>query len=317
MKKKKRIVFVGCVKEGRECLEEILNQDGVVVAIITFTDKIAQKTAGAVSFQHISDRYGIPLYKVRSTNTPEATALVKKINPNLIFVIGWTRLVSPEIISIPEYGCFGMHASILPKYRGRAPVNWAIINNEKETGNSLILLNEGVDTGKVVLQKKFPITLADTCETVYEKVSHSGRTMIREVWPMLGHSLQVRAQDENDATVMPKRAPEDGIIDWNMPALGLFNWVRALTHPYPGAFTYFGNKKLFVWEARIVHNYQHERNAESKNPGTVISTVDGIIVATGDKEMLSLHSLSLEDGDEMKWSDFVISNSLSKGMRLG
>lgn len=320
-RQKMRIVFIGCVKEGKECLKEILARKGNVVAIFTFTDELAGSTSGAVSFQDISEKHNIPLYKVKSTNTLEPVVLIKKLNPDVIFVIGWTRLVCSEILAIPKYGCFGMHASLLPKYRGRAPVNWAIINNESETGNSMILLDEGVDTGKVILQKRFSITISDTCQTLYEKVAQAGRAMIRQVLPMLGNSpLPTITQNESEATVMSKRTPEDGIIDWNKSALELFNWVRALTHPYPGAFIYFQNRKLFIWEARIAHYYQGKLNGnlkEKKNPGTVISTTDGIIVTTGEDELLALHRLNFENETEVNWSEFVALENLSIGVRFG
>ena len=321
MNKKCRIVFVGCVKEGKECLREILEADGHVVAIFTFTDELAQKTSGAVSFDDISKNFDIPLYKVKSTNTPESIKHLKEINPDVIFVIGWTRLVSPEVLAIPKYGCIGMHASLLPKYRGRAPVNWAIINNEKLTGNTMLLLDEGVDTGDILAQRSIQITLSDSCQTVYDKVAQAGRAMIREIIPALKKGTFPRVpQNEKKATVMPKRTPEDGLIDWNKTALELFNWVRALTHPYPGAFTYFRNKKLFVWETRIAHYPAMKSNGEQWEkaaPGTVLSISDGIVVSTDGNELLTIHRLNYEGEDEGRWQDFLSANKLRVGDIFG
>ncbi|TDI76008.1 MAG: methionyl-tRNA formyltransferase [Bacteroidetes bacterium] len=314
-----RIAFVGCVKEGKECLQEILDAGGEVVAIFTFTDEIAAKTSGAVSFVDISKKYNTPLYKIKNTNTPETAQLIKEINPDVIFVIGWTRLVNAEILAIPKYGCIGMHASLLPKYRGRAPVNWALINNEKITGNTMILLDDGVDTGDILLQRSISITLADTCGTLYDKVAKAGREMIREIIPHLQKGdLPRKHQNHDEATVMPKRTPEDGLIDWNKSALEIFNWIRALTHPYPGAFTYYQNKKLFIWDAQIAHFPAQECNGELlKNavpgPGTVISMSDGIAVSTGGNEILSLRYLNFEDSDKVIWKDFLSANELTVG----
>lgn len=312
-----RIAFVGCVKEGKECLQEIIAAGGDVVAIFTFTDEIAAKTSGAVSFEDISEQHEIPLYKIKNTNTPETAQLIKEINPDVIFVIGWTRLVCAEILAIPKYGCIGMHASLLPKYRGRAPVNWALINNEKLTGNTMILLDDGVDTGDILLQRSISITLADTCGTLYDKVADAGREMIRESIPHLQKGeLSRTPQNHDQATVMPKRTPEDGLIDWTKPALELFNWVRALTHPYPGAFTYYQSKKLFIWDAQIAHFSLQECNSEwLKNtvPGMVISTADGITVSTGEGEILSLRALNFEDSDKVTWKEFLSENELRVG----
>ncbi|MCH7678427.1 methionyl-tRNA formyltransferase [candidate division KSB1 bacterium] len=298
-------------------MQEIIAAGGDVVAIFTFTDEIAAKTSGAVSFEDISEQHEIPLYKIKNTNTPETAQLIKEINPDVIFVIGWTRLVSAEILAIPKYGCIGMHASLLPKYRGRAPVNWALINNEKLTGNTMILLDDGVDTGDILLQRSISITLADTCGTLYDKVADAGREMIRESIPHLQKGeLSRTPQNHDQATVMPKRTPEDGVIDWTKPALELFNWVRALTHPYPGAFTYYQSKKLFIWDAQIAHFSLQECNSELlKNtvPGMVISTADGITVSTGEGEILSLRALNFEDSDKVTWKEFLAENELRVG----
>jgi len=311
-----RIAFVGSHQEGKECLQEILDAGGNVVAIFTFTDEVAQKTSGAVSFADIAGRYDIPLFKVKNTNTHEAIALFRQINPDAIFVIGWTRLVCKEVLEIPRYGCIGMHASLLPKFRGRAPVNWELIYNQTEGGNTTMLLDEGVDTGKIIAQKGFPITLSDTCETVYHKVARAGRLMLREIVPMLGRNgkLPYTIQKHEEASVMPKRCPEDGIVDWNKTALDLFNWVRALTHPYPGAFTYYQGIKLFIWEARIAHfpvlSSSEYGQINKKEPGTIVLLSDGIGVLTGKKELLTLHRLNFENEPEMGWQDFLIVNPL-------
>ncbi len=316
-KKQLRIAFVGCVEEGRECLQEILDSGGNVVAVFTFTDEIAQKTSGAVSFEAISNEHGVPLHKVKSTNTPEAIKLFRDINPDVIFVIGWTRLICKEVLEIPRLGCIGMHASLLPKYRGRAPVNWALINGEKETGNSVMLLNEGVDTGKIVAQKAIKITLADTCQTLYHKVAAAGRAMLREILPQLEKGcLPQIEQNEGEATEMPKRRPQDGIIDWQKNAMQLFNWVRALTHPYPGAFTFLRGQKLYIWEARIAHYPQMDKHIDKWQhlaPGTVMSINDGVAVLTGQNELLTLHRLQYEGGLEWDWHTFVNQEKLLVG----
>lgn len=319
MKSNCKIAFVGCVEEGRECLREIIAAGGDVVAILTFTDELAGKTSGAVSFEEISQRHEIPLYKVKNTNTPESVKLLREINPDVMFVIGWTRLVSAEVLAIPKLGCIGMHASLLPTYRGRAPVNWAIINNEKITGNTMILLDDGVDTGDILLQRSISITLADTCKTVYDKVAAAGRDMIREIIPHLEKKeLPRKTQDHAQATVMPKRTPDDGIIDWQKSSLDLFNWVRALTHPYPGAFTYLNGKKLFIWETQIAHfPTDAGENFYAAAPGTVVAISDGILVSTGQNELLRLHRLSFEGEEDVLWKDFLSSDEVKIGYTLG
>lgn len=311
---------MGCVQEGKECLQEILEAGGQVVGILTFTDDIFEKTSGAVRFDEVAEAHEIPLYKVRTTNSPEAVALIKEISPDAIFVIGWTRLISAEVLKIPKYGCFGMHASLLPRLRGRAPVNWALIKNEKVTGNTMMVLDEGIDTGDIVAQKKLEIRLSDTCHTLYQKVGQAGREMLREFIPKLQEGVFSRTvQADKEAPTMPKRTPEDGLIDWNKPSLELFNWIRALTHPYPGAFTYWRNKRLFIWDARIMH---HPSNGSeygkwlNAGAGQIVSVADGVVVSVGDSELLSIHQMNFAEEPELSWQRFVETYGLQPGERF-
>lgn len=316
-----RIVFVGCVAEGRECLQEILQAGGNVVAVVTFTDELARKTSGAVSFESTATEHGIPLYKVRSTNTPESIALLKELTPDVIFVVGWTRLVSAEALRTPSLGCIGMHASLLPKYRGRAPVNWAIINDEKETGNTMLLLDDGVDTGDILLQKRIRISFSDTCETLYAKVARAGREMIREIMPFIASGRLPRKPQQHElATVMPARKPEDGLIDWRKSSRELYNWVRALTHPYPGAFTLHNERQLLIWQAHPSHFPEGGSGSAAFRqcqPGEVISVSDGITVATGSDDLLTVRRLSYANEPEMLWQGFIEQSSINLGDILG
>ncbi len=315
-----KTVFIGAVEEGRECLEELIVLDIQVVAIFTFTDEMVHKTSGAVSFDEIAKTNDIPIYKVKSTNTDEVVYKIREFNPDVIFVIGWTRLVSSEILSIPPLGCIGMHASLLPRYRGRAPVNWVLINGEKETGNTAMLLSAGVDTGKIIAQRKIRISLADTCQSLYQKVADSGRDMLREiVQKLVAGQVVALEQDEADAFEMPKRTPKDGVIDWAKNASELYNWIRALTHPYPGAFTHLRNKQLYIWEARIAHYPYLDfrlKNWQELTPGSIIYIDDGIGIFTSDQAILTLHKLNFHDEEEMNWRNFVNKHHIDIGEKL-
>jgi methionyl-tRNA formyltransferase len=213
-------------------------------------------------------------------NALESVAWIRNLAPDLLLVIGWTQLIKSELLSVPRITCLGFHASLLPKYRGRAPVNWAILNGEMETGNTLMVLTPGADEGDIVCQKRIPIGEQDDCKTIYEKVSLTECEMLDEVLPLIRHGqMPRRKQDSSQATVMPKRRPEDGLIDWNWPAARIYNWVRALTHPYPGAFTYVDSRKITIWKSRF--------EAESENMGAPIGSAhidtDGYpAVVTGD-----------------------------------
>jgi methionyl-tRNA formyltransferase len=272
-----RILFVGTVLEGRRCLEALIEAGERPVAIVTLDAALAPLTSGWVPFDDIAASLGVPLLAVRDLNTEENVELVTALRPDLILVIGWTRLLGQAVLRLPPLGAVGFHASLLPKYRGRAPINWAIINGERETGNTMFFLEEGVDRGDIIDQHRIPIEDDDDCATLYEKVAVAAIEMLLAHLPALKAGRAPRSpQDELTATVMPRRRPEDGRIEWGRDARSLFNWVRALTHPYPGAFTHYDGRRLFIWRA------MEGNPSTDAPPGRLVEGADGSMhVATG------------------------------------
>ena len=172
--------------------------------------------------------------------------------PDLILALGWYYNVPKRARDFGPLGCLGIHASLLPKYRGGAPIPWAIINGEKETGVTLFHLVDDIDAGDIVAQGRFPIEEHDTCATVYEKAEMASVRILRECLPKIaaGRAQRIR-QDHRQATVFPQRKPEDGLIDWSLTEKRIRDFIRAQTHPYPGAFFYAGDKKIVVWDADV------------------------------------------------------------------
>jgi methionyl-tRNA formyltransferase len=295
-----RIAFIGCVAEGRRSLETLLAMGEKVVGIFTLTPERAAKTSGAVRWDDLADEHGIPLHLVRNINDEEAVEALRELRPDLIFCVGWTQLLRKPILDLPRLGCIGFHASLLPRYRGRAPVNWAIINGETETGNTMMLLDDGVDTGDILAQRRFPIEPDDTCATVYEKVSRSEEEMIREVMPLVHQGrMPRRPQDHSRATVMPKRRPRDGVIDWNRSTRELHDWVRALTHPYPGAFTYLDGTRVRVWKASPYRPGPGGAAAAAPRPGwwRLEGEPPRLLAGTADGDLL-LESVQRDEDEE-------------------
>jgi methionyl-tRNA formyltransferase len=177
------------------------------------------------------------------------------MEPDVIIVCGWQQLVGEEILRIPSGGTIGFHSSLLPRYRGRAPVNWALIRGEKKTGVTMFYCDAEADAGDIIAQRSFPILMNDTCGTVYRKAARAVRRLIHEYGPRIVDETAPRIpNDSRNHRCWPERRPEDGRIDWNRGALGTHNWIRALTHPYPGAFTYCRGRKYFVWGSKYVRN---------------------------------------------------------------
>jgi methionyl-tRNA formyltransferase len=193
-------------------------------------------------------------------------------------VTGWTRLLSAELLGVPSRGVIGFHASLLPRYRGRAPVNWAILRGETVTGNTMMYLDAGTDTGDIIDQQTVPITADDTCATVYARVGEAGADMLRRHLPaLLDGTAPRRPQGPGDGPPLPKRTPEMGITDWNRPARAVHDWIRALTRPYPGAFTFIAGRKLMLWASAV------DGSCAGRTAGEVLGyDKDGVRVAASD-----------------------------------
>ena len=296
-----RIAFVGCVEEGRRSLETLLGMGEEVSAIFTLRPELAAKVSGAVPWEGVAARSGVPLHYVRNMNDPEAVEILRGIAPDLLFCVGWTQLLRKPVLEIPRLGCLGFHASLLPSYRGRAPVNWAIINGERQTGNTLMFLDEGVDTGDILAQRAFPIEDDDTCATIYDRVALSEDEMIREVMPLIHEGrMPRRPQDHAVATVMPRRKPEDGIVDWKRTTRQLHDWVRALTHPYPGAFTTLASRRVSIWKASPWRPGPGGFAVDRPRPGVwrLDGTPPRLLAGTGDGE-LSLERVQFDGEEEL------------------
>lgn len=267
--------------ESRAPLAYLIEQRYNLSGLVTLDSDSLQKMAGGVELSSTAELARIPVLRVKNINEAHSNSWIQEEAPDLLLVVGWTQLLKPELLGLPKVACLGFHASLLPKYRGRAPVNWAIINGEAVTGNTMIVLEPNADTGDIVAQRTIPITNEDTCRTVYDKVGQTEVEMLQEVLPLIQQGiLPRRKQDDRQATVMPKRRPEDGRIDWGRSTSDIYNWIRALTDPYPGAFSVLGGKQLWIWSARVGGEIMKR---DGFVPGDVARDPEGFpLIATGD-----------------------------------
>lgn len=282
--------------EAQAPFRHLIERGDNILGFVTLDPDGLQKMAGGIDLTELAQSSGIPVLHVHNVNEPAAVAWIRQKSPDLLLVVGWTQLVKPELLRVPKFACLGFHASLLPKSRGRAPVNWAIINGETETGNTMIVLEPEADSGDIVAQRRIPITDEDDCCTIYQKVGETEADMLDEVLPLIQRGiLPRRKQDESQATVMPKRRPEDGIVDWNRPTRAIYNWVRALTHPYPGAFTFLNGEKVWIWAARIDGN---PIGHASSSPGEVVLDSQGWPWVSTADGWIRLVSVQREGGPE-------------------
>jgi methionyl-tRNA formyltransferase len=292
-----RIVFVGAHMESYAPFERLIERGDNVVGLVTLNAESMQKMSGAIDLTKLAAKAGIPQLRITNVNRPEAVAWIQSLEPDLLLVVGWTQLLKPDLLRVPKLACLGFHASLLPKYRGRAPVNWAIINGEKITGNSMITLEPEADTGDIVAQRTIPITDEDDCNTIYQKVGQTEVEMLDEVLPLIQRGILPRTnQDDSLATVMPKRRPEDGLIDWNRSSREIYNWVRALTEPYPGAFSFANGERVWIWKAQIEMSARVDRT--SQVGGVVLDAEGWPLVSTADG-WIRLLSVQREEGPKV------------------
>ncbi len=243
------IVFIGGRAHGFQLLDRMLAGGERIVRVfglqedghepIRFDARIAARCSDA----------GVRHSVVRRLSKADAAELLE-LKPDLIVVMGWRTILPPEVVNAPRLGCVGVHDSLLPRYRGFAPTNWSIINGETQTGITLWYLNEEVDAGDVIAQQVIPIGRSDTAADVYAKVADASITLMLEHLPAL-KAGRVRSEPQDDAlaTFACARTPDDGLIDWGASSSQVYNLVRALTRPYPGAFTYHEGRVLRVWSA--------------------------------------------------------------------
>ena len=268
---------------GRRCLEAAAEAGGEVAGIVTLPGPIDPNRSGQCAFDDVAVRVGATLIETTDVNAPDTVDTVRALEPGLIFVVGWSQLVRDAFISTASEGVYGMHPTLLPRHRGRAPIPWAIITGLARTGVTLFEITDPTaDSGPIVGQAEIAIAPDETAATLYEKTADAHVELVREYVPQLVAGTAPRIpQDPRRASVWPKRTPADGIIDWETRAAYLDTWVRAQTRPYPGAFTFLGDERIVVWRARPV-----ERSADAP-AGTVVELrADGPVVACGEGALL-------------------------------
>lgn len=253
--------------EGIKPLKTVLSAGFPVCAIITLQDDLMVKKSGAADFAGIAAEYDIPLYHVRNANDPASLELLNALNLDLLFVIGWSQILHTPVLRSAKLGCFGAHASLLPANRGSAPINWALIKGQTQTGNTLMRLSEGVDAGDIVGQKLIPISPFDNVETLYDRVAETNCEMILELLKELAkrQPLQAQPQSHDGSALLPRRRPEHGLLNWAQPARKVYDFIRALTRPYPGAFSTADGEFTMIWRSALL-----PVAGRLADPGTVI-----------------------------------------------
>ena len=274
----KTVVFayhdIGCAG-----IEALLNSGYDIAAVFTHADD-PKENAFYASVAQLCANKGIPVHAPEDANHPLWIERIAKLDPEYIFSFYYRNLLSEPLLALAKKGAFNLHGSLLPRYRGRAPANWVLVNGETETGVTLHRMVKRADAGAIVAQQRVAIERSDTGLTLHAKLRTAASDLLRDTLPnMLQGNITETPQDESKATVFGRRTPADGKLVWAKPAEELFNLVRAVTRPYPGAFCAVGEHKLIVWSADVV------KGNEGQAPGRVIS-VDPLRIACGQDSLV-------------------------------
>lgn len=253
-----KIIFLGCTKFSEDLLNSLIKNRFDISAIFTIPEEFTVRKNEKVfnknyaDLSKISQKNNIPLYYVDENKSISSYEdIIKEINPDIILVLGWYYIVPKAIREIAKYGACGIHASLLPKYAGWAPLVWALINGEEKTGVTFFRFDDSVDGGDIISQESFSIDFEDTIKEVYAKATKISSDILVKTLPNL-EFIKFKKQDKSKLEVFDKRTPDDGEIDFSKSSLEIYNFIRAQSDPYPGAFFRTSDgKKIVIEKARI------------------------------------------------------------------
>jgi methionyl-tRNA formyltransferase len=308
-----RLIFMGTPEAAVPTLRRCLEDSHEVVAVWTQPDRPAGRgnKLKAPPVKEFAQLCGLTIHQPARIKTPEAQALFNSYNADAAVVVAYGRILPPAFLRAPLRGCINVHFSLLPKYRGAAPVNWAIVRGETETGVTTMQMDEGLDTGPILLQQKTAIGPTEAAQDLMLRLSLSGAELLGETLRRLDQ-IEPQPQRESEATFAPVLKREDGLIDWDWSAFEIERRVRGF-QPWPNAYTKYAAGRLIIWRALA-----QSANTSYGANGTVIkATGDELLVACGDQTILRLQELQTEGKRRMSVRDFLNGAHLHAGERLG
>jgi methionyl-tRNA formyltransferase len=317
-----RIVFCGTPAFAVPSFQHLLAQsDFEIVAALTQPDRPRGRgqEVSHSPVKQVALAAGIPVYQPEKVRAPEVQQQLEAMKPDAMVIIAYGQIIPVRLLPIPKHGWINLHASLLPKYRGAAPINWAIANGETKTGVTTMRIDAGMDTGEMLLKREIEIAPAETAPELTARMAELGAPPLAETLRGIASgSIQPQPQDHDAATYAPMLKKEDGRIDWNRPAREIYNRIRGLT-PWPGAYTTFRGQLCHIWGhlwGEAVSNSSEEGIAGGP-PGTLAHANAEILVACGDTTVLRLTSVKLEGRKQISASEFARGARLTSGERFG
>lgn len=305
-----KIGFIGCHEISFHCLKRICNLskefgDNVVIAFDLDKDE-SSKHSASINLESLKEEFDFTLHHVKNVANEDNIKLLNEAKLDILFIIGWHRIVPQTVLDQAKIR-IGLHASMLPNDRGSSPINWQLIRGCTTGGVTLFHLSTDVDSGPIISQKEFSLDFEDTVQTAYFKSTVKSLEILDENWADI-HNLTPKAipQINDRVSLNDRRKPEDGLIDWSKSSTDCYNWIRALTFPYPGAFTFWNGKKLLIWKCNL------SKKNIGGNPGCIMDINETIIVATDDGS-IEINMLQIENEPLCDSNVFVKSYALKVG----
>jgi len=309
-----RIVFMGTPEFAVPSLDMLVREGYEIAAVITQPDKPKGrgKKLAAPPVKEYALEKGLLVIQPEKVKTPEFADKMRELKPDLLVTAAYGKILSKELLDIPPYGCINVHASLLPKYRGAAPIQWAIINGEKKTGITTMYTDVGMDTGDILLKREVEITDDMTCGELHDILAQVGAVVLKETIKKLENNTLTRTpQLHSEATYAPMITKETGAINWNKSANEIHNLVRG-TNPWPVAYSKYKGQVMKVWKTKVI-----DENCKNENPGKILKvSKEGILVAA-QKGTVQILELQFESSRRMTVEEYICGHSVNEGEILG
>lgn len=307
-----KILFMGTPDIASGCLEKLIEKKYDVIGVVTQPDKQVGRGKKIVfsPVKQVAIENNLPVYQPIRAKEESFVNEIKNLNPDVIVVVAYGQLLSKEFLDIPKYGCINVHVSLLPKYRGAAPINWVIINGEQKTGVSTMFMDEGLDSGDVILQSEFKLDDEITAGELHDKMTVEGSELLCETLDLIKEGKAPRTpQNHDEFTYAPIMDKNLGHVGFSKTAREIHNLVRGV-NPWPSAYTTYMDKKMKVWKTKVLDE------KSTKKPGTIIKVdKEGIRVSTKDKVIL-ITEIQMPNKKRMEVKEFIKGNSLEEGTVL-
>lgn len=307
-----KVVFMGTPDFAASSLKAVVEAGHEVAAVVTQPDK-AQGRSGALKMPPVKEyavEKGITVYQPEKIRKSDMYDILCQIKPDVIIVVAFGQIIPKNILDLPKYGCINVHASLLPKYRGAAPIQWAVINGDEESGVATMQMDEGIDTGDILLVEKYKLSREETGGSLFDKLAELGAQLLVKTLDGLLAGTIIPTKQEGESSYAGKLDKNTGKIDFDMPAEEIERLVRGL-NPWPSAFTYINGKSLKIWKADF------EERCCKALPGTIVNIErDSFSVATT-RGALKILELQLEGKKRMDTGSFLRGYNLELGMVLG